>query len=193
MKGGSNTLTKILWHNMYDPPCNTPQGHAVARMFLLGNIIIHHLNQLFTAKSNLNSGYPSLKHFRNAANKRSSFHNTLLLIVHAIKNRSCTSIVVSPTSSFIAGVRTRHKDTRTKSVTWGTTTTGATPKKVSTNGTPKYQQIQQNHYYMQGPESAVECQCIELTRKQRVTKGPGVEAIVRSDQFFLHDLQEMAV
>jgi hypothetical protein len=47
--------------HLWGPTSNTPQGHAVARMFLLGNIIIHHLNQLFMAKSDLDSGYPSLK------------------------------------------------------------------------------------------------------------------------------------
>ncbi len=128
MKGGSDTLTKILWHNMYDSPCNTPQAHAVARMFLLGNIIIHRLNHLFMAKSDLDSGYPSLRHFCNAANKRSSFHNTLPLIVHAIKNRSSNNIAFSPSSSITEGALTRKKDTRTRSVTWGTTTTGATPQ-----------------------------------------------------------------
>jgi hypothetical protein len=59
IKGGSDTLTKLLWHNTYDPPCITPQSQAIARMFLLGNVVIHRLHQLCTAKLNLDS-YPSL-------------------------------------------------------------------------------------------------------------------------------------
>jgi hypothetical protein len=120
-------LTKLLWHNMYDPPCITPQSQVIARMFLLGNMVIHWLHQLCTAKLDLDS-YPSLRHFRNAANKRSSFHNTLLKMVHAIKNRSLPSIVRSPSPPITEGVLTRRNDTRTRLGTWGTTTTGATPK-----------------------------------------------------------------
>ncbi len=50
------------------------------------------------------------------------------MIVHAIKNRSSNNIALSPSSSITEGVLTRKKDTRTRSVTWGTTTTGATPQ-----------------------------------------------------------------
>jgi len=82
IKGGSNTITKLLWLNTYDPPCDTPQSHASARMILLGAVIIHHVNHFVTAKDDLD-GYPSLKHFRNAASNRCSFHQTLLQIVHA--------------------------------------------------------------------------------------------------------------
>ena len=82
IKGGSNTITKLLWLNTYDPPCDTPQSHAIARMILLGAVIIHHVNHFVTAKDDLD-GYPSLKHFRNAASNRCSFHQTLLQIVHA--------------------------------------------------------------------------------------------------------------
>jgi hypothetical protein len=27
IKGGSDTITKLLWLNTYDPPCDTPQSH----------------------------------------------------------------------------------------------------------------------------------------------------------------------
>jgi hypothetical protein len=37
-------------------------------MILLGAVVIHQLNQFFTAKDDLDF-YPSLKHFRNAASK----------------------------------------------------------------------------------------------------------------------------
>jgi hypothetical protein len=49
------------------------------------------------------------------------------MVVHAIKNRSLHSIARSPSSPITEGVLTRRNDTRTRLVTWGTTTTGATP------------------------------------------------------------------
>jgi hypothetical protein len=64
IKGGSDTITKFMWLNMYDPPSNTPQSHAIARMLMLGKVVIHRLNHFFTAKENLDLGYPSLKHYR---------------------------------------------------------------------------------------------------------------------------------
>jgi len=174
MKGGSDTLTKILWHNMYDPPCNTPQGHAVARMILLGNAIIHRLNQLFTAKADLDSGYPSLKHFRNAANKRSSFHNTLLSVVHVIKNKSSNGVVISePMPSLIEGVRTRRKDTRTKSVIWGTTATGSTPTR---NVNKWYTKVPTNPTESLLHARVKECIGVPIYRvdpKTKSNKGPG--------------------
>ena len=91
IKGGSDTITKLLWLNMYDPPCNTPQSHAVARMLLLGNVIVHRLSHFFTAKMDLSSSYPSLKHFRKAASSRSTFHDTLLQIVNFLKKKDKTS------------------------------------------------------------------------------------------------------
>jgi hypothetical protein len=72
IKGGSDTITKLLWLNIY-PPCNTPQSHAIARMVLIGNVIVHCLNHFFTAKSDLDTGCPSLKHFRNAALRGAHF------------------------------------------------------------------------------------------------------------------------
>jgi hypothetical protein len=85
IKGGSDTITKLLCLNMYNTPCKSPSRHVIARMFLLGNVIIHHLHQFFTSKSDLVKSYPSLKHYRIAASHTSTFHETLLLIVHGIK------------------------------------------------------------------------------------------------------------
>jgi hypothetical protein len=162
-------LTKLLWHNMYDPPCITPQCQAIVRMFLLGNVLIHWLHLLCTTKLDLDR-YPSLRHFRNTATKRSSFHNTLLMMVHAIKNRSLPCIVCSLSSPITEGVLTRRNDTRTRLVTWGTTTTGATPKCNVKNGTQQSHQIQLRHYCMHEQRNALEYQCIELTQEQRLTK-----------------------
>jgi hypothetical protein len=131
VKGGSETITKLLWLNMYDPPCTTPQSCAIGRMLLLGTVLIHHLNHFFTSKDNLKQSYHSLQHFQKAASNRSSFHETLLLIVHSIKQRTATpALAPSPSNaSAIEGILTRRNDTRTMTVSWGTTSTGITPKK----------------------------------------------------------------
>ena len=39
IKGGSDTITKLLCLNMYDPPYNVPRGHAIARMIFLRHVI----------------------------------------------------------------------------------------------------------------------------------------------------------
>jgi hypothetical protein len=94
IKGGSDTITKLLCLNMYDPPCNTPQSHAITRMILLGCVIVHRLNHFFTSKDDLDEGYPSLKHFRKSASERGTFYNTLLQIVNVLKQRE----ILSPNS-----------------------------------------------------------------------------------------------
>jgi hypothetical protein len=38
-KGGSDTLTKLLWNADYDPPTREVQGHAVARLLLLATTV----------------------------------------------------------------------------------------------------------------------------------------------------------
>ncbi len=48
-KGVSDTISKLVWINIHNPPCNTVQDHAVARMILIMGVIIHRLNHFFTA------------------------------------------------------------------------------------------------------------------------------------------------
>ena len=133
IKGGSDTITKLLWLNMYDPPCKSPSSHAIARMFLLGNVLVHRLHHFFTSKSDLAKAYPSLKHFRNAASHRSTFHETLLQIVHGIKQRTISRTIRDMSPSLSAptteGILTRRKDTRTMAVAWGTLSAGVTPQR----------------------------------------------------------------
>jgi hypothetical protein len=80
-------------------------------MFLLSAFITQWLHYFFTAKQDLD-GYPSLWHLRNAANKRCTFHDTLLLIVHCIKDRN-KARAVSPmlSSQAMRGTWTRSGDT----------------------------------------------------------------------------------
>jgi len=129
IKGGSDTITKLIWLNMYDPPTKSTQARAIARMLLLGGVIIHRLHHVSTSKS-LES-YPSLQHFRNAATKRSSFHETLLSMVHAIRfqNFQPRPQPLSSLSLAQQGARTRRMDTRMKLVEWGNKPLGATPHK----------------------------------------------------------------
>jgi hypothetical protein len=103
---------------MHDPPCDTPQSHAIVRMFLLGCVAVHHLNHFFTSKADLEKGYPSLKDFQKAVSGRSFFHNTVQLIVHAIKCREVLPAAVSPnlSASVTTVTLTRRNDTRTKDV-----------------------------------------------------------------------------
>ncbi len=131
VKGGSDAITKLLWLNMYTPPCSTPQSHAISRMILLGLVVIHRLNHFFTSKGDLKQSYQSLSHFRKAASVRSSFHDTLLQIVLSIKQRaSLPPLSALPLFGSVAdGVRTRKKDTRTNEVAWGAIREGITPKK----------------------------------------------------------------
>jgi len=132
IKGGSDTITKLLCLNLYDPPCNTPQSHAIARMFLLGCVLIHRLNSFFKAKEDLDKTYPSLKHFRKAASRRDTFYSTLLQIVHDLRHRDMSQRNSTPTatsSSIINGALTRRSDTRVMEVAWGNLATGATPER----------------------------------------------------------------
>jgi hypothetical protein len=132
IKGGSDTITELLWLNMYDPPCNSPQSHTIARMFLLTNVTVYHLHHFFTSKPNLDEGYPSLKHFRWAASKKSSFHETLLQIAKAIKNRTILPAAsVSPSMSDlgIEEILTRRNDTHMKVVVCRTLSMGVTPQR----------------------------------------------------------------
>ncbi len=73
IKSGSDTITKLLCLNVYDPPCNAPQSHAIARMILLGCVIVHWLNHFFTSKEDLDEGHTSLKHFWKAASEHGTF------------------------------------------------------------------------------------------------------------------------
>lgn len=77
-KGGSDTISKLIWLCDYDPPNQHIQAHAIARLLLLTFTQIHRMNHLATAKTDL-MFHSTLLSFRQAANKRSSFHQTLIV------------------------------------------------------------------------------------------------------------------
>jgi hypothetical protein len=78
VKGGSDTITKLLWMQKYAPPSKLPQASVMSRILLLSLACIHRLNQVATAKMDAKGKYKSLSHFRNAANQRMSFHKTII-------------------------------------------------------------------------------------------------------------------
>jgi hypothetical protein len=78
VKGGSDTITKLLWMCKYAPPSDLPQASVTSRILLLSLTCIHRLHQVATSKLDVKNKYQSLSHFRNAANKRMSFSKTIV-------------------------------------------------------------------------------------------------------------------
>jgi len=79
-KGGSDTITKHLWTIKCNPPNKLAQAHAIGRILHLNMIQIHRCGHIATSKQSL--PYKSLLHYRNASNKRSSLHKTIIEISH---------------------------------------------------------------------------------------------------------------
>ncbi len=77
VKGGSDTITKMIWSANYSPPSKLPQANVVARMIMLLMVFVHCLKNIVSAKEDLKE-YLSLHHFCKAASFRSPFHKLLL-------------------------------------------------------------------------------------------------------------------
>jgi hypothetical protein len=124
-------LTKLLWNADYDPPTKEIQGHVVARMLLLTTTVLHRLNHIATAKPNFNF-YNSLRHYRNAANQRYSFHRFLLALSHVVQGGGAGGrhTIIPPTVSTAAGRSTiaTRAQAAIKETTFGAALTGKTPK-----------------------------------------------------------------
>jgi hypothetical protein len=82
VKGGSHTITKLLWTGMNHPPPNDhPQLAVVSRILLLAHISIHRLHHIATAKAgDPKINYKLLQHFCHASNRCSSLYGTLLAV-----------------------------------------------------------------------------------------------------------------
>ncbi len=116
IKEGSDTITKLIWLNMYDPPSRSTQAQAIAKMLLFISVVIHCLNHICSSKAV--DQYPSQRHFRVAASKHYSFHQMILSAVHAIRNQ-----IFQPRPSVLSspllvnhGTCTRRIDASTKPV-----------------------------------------------------------------------------
>ena len=75
-KGASDTTTKLFWNCQVCLPAPTPGVVAVGRFLQLFDVVLHRMYQLATAGDNIGDLYPSLLHFRTAANRRIPFHRT---------------------------------------------------------------------------------------------------------------------
>lgn len=84
-KGGSDTMTKLFWNCQAKIPIQLPQSTLVARLLLVYATSYHRLLQ-FSSRGKDFDDYPTLQHFRNAANKRYPFHKSV--------NRLCQSLDV---------------------------------------------------------------------------------------------------
>lgn len=78
VKGGSDTITGFMDDRVLFPPRNhtNAQTSAICRIISILLVFSHRLNQIFTAKRDLD--YKSLYHYRNAAIHRFTYFDTLM-------------------------------------------------------------------------------------------------------------------
>lgn len=76
VKSGSDTTTKLMDDRSLFVPYVNCESVACSRLLMLTFVCCHRLNQIITASPDLN--YPSLRHYRNAASQRTTFHSSLL-------------------------------------------------------------------------------------------------------------------
>ena len=74
-KGGSDTMTKLMWKCKHEPPIINPQTRAIRQMFSIMMTRIHRCIQVYSSKHPDN--YKSLQAYRKAANERISFTKTM--------------------------------------------------------------------------------------------------------------------
>eukprot|EP00978_Attheya_sp_CCMP212_P011482 scaffold28323_cov49-Attheya_sp.AAC.2 len=53
LKGGSDTITKLLWYANCPVPFKSPQASAISRMFLLGAVVTHRIFQITSGKKDI--------------------------------------------------------------------------------------------------------------------------------------------
>ena len=74
-KGGSDTMTKLMWKCKHEPPIINPQTKAIRQMFSLIMTCIHRCILVYSSKHPDN--YKFLQAYRKAANERISFTATM--------------------------------------------------------------------------------------------------------------------
>ena len=87
VKGGSDTATKLMDDCLIQIPkhhMNT-ESVAISRCFMILMVLNHRLMQIFSAREDLK--YPSLKHYREAASQRLTFHSSLLASADHFRKR----------------------------------------------------------------------------------------------------------
>jgi hypothetical protein len=152
-KGGSDTLTKLIWNADYNPPTNHIQAHAVARLLLIACTVVHRLNHMATSNDNLDA-YRSLRHYRNAANQRVSFFEFMLLLSNMYGNTPEEQLQVEDQ----VGESTSERMSTRASSTIGESRVGAR----QTGKTPKRKRIERmdtlmnmNEEHMSGSEKEI--------------------------------------
>ena len=143
-KGGSDTTTKL----MDDCIIRVPKPHlnaetvAVTRLISILLVLVHRLNQVFTANKD-HSIYPSLYHYRVAASRRATFHVSILKCkkifeqeLKVIKNKENVPPPSSPTNrptnlNRRNPIRRRVDGVLPERVESGTVLNFKTPKKIT--------------------------------------------------------------
>ena len=91
VKSGSDTTTMLVdkCASLKSPvPHTNCNSRMCGRIIMVLLVLFHRLKSINTSKDDLDSNYPTLAHFRNAATRRSSFHQTLLWCMQNFKK--CT-------------------------------------------------------------------------------------------------------
>jgi hypothetical protein len=89
-KGGSDTMTKMMRRMVMVPPTNDLQARVVGKSLMMVGCSVHRLFQLPPSDRDLD-GYKTINHYREQANKRQSYGDTLKDIARialAIRNQS---------------------------------------------------------------------------------------------------------
>jgi hypothetical protein len=127
-KGGSDTLTKLIWNADYNPPTNDIQAHAVARLLLLASTVVHRLHHMATANPSLNV-YRSLRHYRNAASHRNSFYELMLSLSRVYGEPQRRVQILDQVSQNIVGRMSTRASSTVLESQFGAQKTGKTPKR----------------------------------------------------------------
>ena len=85
VKGGSDTTTKLMDDCILFMPHKNCETVASSRLLMLLFVLNHRLFQLFSSNEDPNE-YSSLYHYRKAATKRCTFHQTLLYCNNIFRN-----------------------------------------------------------------------------------------------------------
>ena len=141
LKGGSDATTNLFWRCKCVLPTKSSQTSAVARLLMLSSVWVHRLHQL--ASKNPTSESSSLRAYRSLASRRSSFKNSLFMIVDTALQKTAevgVSVELRNTLGNVAGLpETQTEPSPRESETVRRLTRGMiaqTPNKRNTAPTP---------------------------------------------------------
>jgi hypothetical protein len=97
VKGGSDTITKLIDFVEEKIGIRSPSTCVTARFLLLNAVAFHRCYQIVTAKSDLDS-YPSLYHFRQAASKRSTMDDSVDRLIDCFRDCQAGKMTFSGSS-----------------------------------------------------------------------------------------------